>query len=151
MSVSERGNRLRETADLQIRELIDLLAAGGEAALRLPCPARAKLGDGTVAAVALHTADTYHRIASFLRGADAHPHAYHREGADLGILLDRLSGARAALSVLADLTDRQLDAVPRAGERRFCDGRRNLEVVLTSMLKHQSHNVEAVKSALSAT
>ena len=55
MSTSERGSRLQDIADLQIRELIELLSVGGEATLSLPCPARAKLGDGTVAALALHT------------------------------------------------------------------------------------------------
>jgi hypothetical protein len=70
ISMSERGTQLLDTADRQISELTGLIATPGETALRLPCPGREKLGDGTVAACALHTADNYHRIARFLN--DAH-------------------------------------------------------------------------------
>lgn len=66
--MSERGIQLHETADRQISELIDLLSARGEGALSLRCPGREKLGDGTVAAIAMHTADNYNRIAGFLQG-----------------------------------------------------------------------------------
>ena len=31
---------------------------------------------------------------------------------------------------------------------RFCDGQRALEQVVTSLIKHQSHQVDAVKAAL---
>jgi hypothetical protein len=57
--MNERGTQLLETANAQTDELIGLISTGGEAALRLPCPGREKLGDGTVAACALHTADNY--------------------------------------------------------------------------------------------
>jgi hypothetical protein len=135
-----------------MRDLIELLSLGVEATLSLPCPARAKLGDGTVAALALHTADTYHGIAGLLGGADTHTHgdAYRSEDTDLRSLLDRLSAAQAALAVLANLLDRQLDSVLPASDMRFCDGKRTLEQIVTSMLRHQAHNVEAVKSAVSA-
>ncbi len=66
--MSERGTQLLETATGQIDELIGLISTRGGAALRVPCRGREKLGDGTVAACALHTADNYHRIAGFLQG-----------------------------------------------------------------------------------
>ena len=67
--MSERATQPLDTADEQIGELIDLLSVQDEAALRLPCPGREKLGDGTIGALALHTADNYLRIAEFLQNA----------------------------------------------------------------------------------
>jgi hypothetical protein len=80
--MSERGIQLLDTADGQISELIGLLSAQGEAALSLPCPGREKLGDGTVAALASHTAGNYLRIAGFLQATDQTPgaHAEARHG-----------------------------------------------------------------------
>jgi hypothetical protein len=78
--MSERGIQLRETADRQIFELIGLFSARGEAAFSLPCPGREKLGDGTVAALALHTADSYLRIAGFLQATSQMPGAQGGEG-----------------------------------------------------------------------
>jgi hypothetical protein len=65
--MSERGTQLLDVASRQIGELLGLLSTQDEEALRLPCPGREKLGDGTVAAIALHTADNYLRIAGFLQ------------------------------------------------------------------------------------
>ena len=67
--MSERGTQLLDTADGQISELIGLFSARGEASLSLRFPGREKLGDGTVAALASHTADSYLRIARFRFGA----------------------------------------------------------------------------------
>jgi hypothetical protein len=64
--MSERAKQLFQTADEQISDLIALLGAADEAALHAPCAGREKLGDGTVAAIAMHTADNYHRIAEYL-------------------------------------------------------------------------------------
>jgi hypothetical protein len=184
--MSERGIQLLETADAQISELLGLLSARGEAGLSLACPGREKLGDGTVAACALHTADRYQRIAGFLQatsqmpsahagagqdryrippsllagghapgghaesGHDGGTHAgdYTAENVDLDGLLERLSAERDALSLLADLTDERLDTVPPSGSFRFCDGQRTLEQVVASLLKHQGHQVDAMKAAL---
>jgi hypothetical protein len=184
--VSERGIQLRETADEQISELIGLFSARGEAALILPCAGREKLGDGTVAALALHTADSYLRIAGFLQTtgqmsgaraeaaqgghgipglllADAHAPRGHAEcghdegthdgdytahNVDLHGLLERLSTGRDALSLLADLPDERLDSVPPTGSFRFCDGQRTLEQVVVSLLKHQGHQIDAMKAAV---
>ena len=180
--MSERGTQLLATADGQISELIDLFSAQGEAVLSSPCPGREKLGDGTVAALALHTADNYLRVAGFLQATSqtsaagpsrhgiprflrarghtppqhangghdggAHDGDYTAENVDLPGLLTRLSAARNALSVLAELTDEQLDTVPPSGSFRFCDGQRTLEQVAASLLNHQGHQIDAVKAAV---
>ena len=65
--MSDRAEQLQAAADRQIAELTDLIAALDHAALRRPCPGREKLGDGTVAANAQHTADNYQRIAAFVQ------------------------------------------------------------------------------------
>jgi hypothetical protein len=144
-----RAAALFATATDQISELIDLLATQGDAVLMLPCPGRGKLGDGTVGATAAHTAASYHRIAAFLEGtADADGGEHQAPSPDRDDLLERLSSARHALASLAQLTDEQLDVVPAASEMRFCDGRRTLEQILSSLLKHQRHQIDAVKAAV---
>ena len=70
--MSERATQLFQTVDDQISNLIALLDAADDTALREPCAGREKLGDGSVVAVAMHTADNYHRIAEYL-DADAQP------------------------------------------------------------------------------
>jgi hypothetical protein len=65
--MGERGAQVLDMADRQISDLIELLSTAGDAALKLPCPGREKLGDGTVGATASHTADRYHQIAEFLK------------------------------------------------------------------------------------
>jgi hypothetical protein len=184
--MSERGTQLRETADGQISELIGLLFARGEAVLSLSCPGRETMGDGTVGACALHTADRYRRIAQFLQTAaqmvsgpagggrhshriprfllacghrpSSHAESGHEQGVHSGDytaqdvdrdgILKRLSAGRDAFSLLSELTDEQLDTVPPAGSFRFCDGQRTLEQVLAGLLKHQSHQIDAMKAAV---
>ena len=63
-------------------------------------------------------------------------------------LLHELSTAQGALSLLADLTDDQLDDVPPAGSARFSDGQRTLEQVISAMLNHQRHQVDAIRAAV---
>lgn len=163
--MNDRGTQLQETANRQISELIALISKPGEAALRLPCPGREKLGDGTVAACVMHTADNYHRIAGFLQGQrggghtriakllhlsgeDKHQDNYQADDIDLPALLDRLSAGRDALSVLAGLTEAQLDTVPPASKMKFCDGQRTLQQVVTNLLKHQSYQLDALRRAI---
>jgi hypothetical protein len=178
--MSERGTQLFHSAEGQLSELIGLLSTRDEAALSLPCPAREKLGDGTVGACASHTADNYLRIATFLRDEDHPPvahglkarsahripsflrarghgngHGEHGHGAlesaedvDLQSLLERLSAGRDAFRVLRDLTDEQLDTVPPVGDMKFCDGQRTIEQVVTNLLNHQSHQLDALRAAL---
>ena len=68
--MTERTSQLHATADEQIGELLDLVSAIDEATARRPCPGREKLGDGTIAANARHTADNYERIVAFLSKTD---------------------------------------------------------------------------------
>ncbi len=151
-----KGVELHNAADEQISELTRLLSTRSDAALRLPCPGREELGDGTVGAVALHTADSYLRIAEFLRAA-VHGEAVHvqsRHGSYAANpvararLLERLSAASSALAPLADLGDEQLETVPPASDMKFCDGTRTLEQIVRSLLKHQDHHVHAMKAAV---
>lgn len=175
--MNERGTELSQIADGQLSELIDLLSTRDEAAVSLPCPGREKLADGTVGAVATHTADNYVRIAGFI-AADAtvpssnsthrsfrsiasrlgghrrseHGPSMHGPGGagttDRAAVLDRLSKGREAMRVVAELTDEQLDAVPPASDMKFCDGQRTLGQIVTNLLNHQSHQLDAVKAAL---
>jgi hypothetical protein len=178
--MSQRATQLFQTADGQISDLIALLGAADDAALHAPCPGRESLGDGSVAAVAMHTADNYHRIAEYL-GADTQPghrkpdrrhripvlgRAHNRPGGrdhtgsagecrsdrtDLRTLLDRLETARARLSPLAELSDERLAAVPPASEMRFADGQRTLEQIIASLLNHQRHQCGALAGALAGS
>lgn len=152
-------------ADGQISELTALISTGGEAALSRLCLSREKLGDGTVAAVAFHAADNYHRIAGFVKDQDngghrriakfLHGHGEHKQprgytaqNIDQQALLDRLAAARKSLRTLGDLTDEQLDAVPPAGDMKFCDGKRTLEQIVTNLLDHQGRQIDAVRDAV---
>ncbi len=152
--MSERATHLFEVAEGQIAELLALISTGGVALLRRPCPGQEKLGDGTVAAVALHIATTYQRIAAVMRGggegehllAVAHNHPAKLQDISLHQLLEELAAAQRALSPVADLTDEQLETVPPASSARFCDGQRTLEHVLTAMFKHLGHQVDAVRA-----
>jgi hypothetical protein len=155
--MGERGAQLLEIASGQISELASVLSTRGNAVLTLPCPGRGKLGDGTVGATALHTADSYRRIAAFVQetvdarsGSHSASHGRHSraDNVDLDRLLERVSEAQRALSSLGGLSDEQLDEVPPASEMRFCDGQRTLERVLTSLLKHQRHQIDALKAAV---
>jgi len=68
--MTERGGELHATADRQVAELVDLVSSVDDATLRMPCPGREKLGDGTIGASAWHTADNYQRIAAFAQTSD---------------------------------------------------------------------------------
>jgi hypothetical protein len=152
--MSTRGQRLLEEAIEQIDALADSLDRGGEAALALPCRGRGKLGDGTVAAVAMHTADNYRRLAGFLgvttpgaathQPAGAHGAGHRAVNITLDGLLDRLAAAKDALAVLAGVDDATLDAVPPPADMKFADGERTLEQIVASILKHQRHQVDAL-------
>jgi hypothetical protein len=59
----------------------------------------------------------------------------------------QLSDSRDTLEKISELTDSRLDAIPPKDRFRFCDGQRTLEQVLASLLKHQSHQLDALKAA----
>ncbi len=184
--MSQRGQELSASAGGQIAELIDLLSALDQTALRRPCPGREQLGDGTIGAAAQHTADNYQRIADFVQtrdrmsagshgghrlprfrraldhkpqddanpdhapgaGADRHDYRYAAEPIDSHAVVEQLGASRDALGRIAELTERQLNAIPPKDSFRFCDGQRTLQQVLASLLKHQAHQVEALKTAV---
>jgi hypothetical protein len=65
--MTERGRALHVAADEQIAELTAVISTVDEVGLRLPCPGREKLGDGTVGASVRHTPDNYQRIVAFVQ------------------------------------------------------------------------------------
>ncbi len=81
-------------------------------------------------------------------GADRHENRYTAEPIDSDAVVEQLGAARDALGRLAELGDRQLDAIPPKDSFRFCDGQRTLQQVLAALLKHQAHQVEALKTAV---
>jgi hypothetical protein len=103
-----------------------------------------------------------HRIPRFLRalghgpqdhaprdhGADQHDNGYTAENIDVDAVVEQLKACGETLGRIAELTDSQLDQVPPKDSFRFSDGQRTLEQVLAGLLKHQGHQVEAVKTAL---
>lgn len=154
--MTERGKALHAIADGQVAELIALVSTLDEAALRRPCPGREKLGDGTVGAIVRHTADNYQRIADFVQTSDRmsgahqprHGNGYSSDRIDLGAVVEQLTDSRNTLGRIAELTDSQLAAIPPEGSFRFCDGQRSTEQVLESLVKHQGHQVQALRTAL---
>jgi hypothetical protein len=152
--MSDRAQQLYESADTQIGVLIQLISNADESVLRWPCAGREKLGDGTVGALAAHTAENYGRIARFLTATD------RPSGGHVGVgpsghgsvapddLLARLSAARDELTRIVELTDQELDTVPPKDSFRFCDGQRTLEQVLAGLMKHQEHQVQALAAAV---
>src|SRR5437868_5020426 len=110
--MTERGEQLHATAARQIAELIDLMAKADEATLRLRCPGRAKLGDGSVAACAQHTTDNYKRIAAFVQtsdrmssgpGAPQHADGYTADNINVRALVEQLLASRETLGRTGEL------------------------------------------------
>lgn len=66
---------------------------------------------------------------------------------DRDALVARVVAVRDRYRRLASLTDGELEAIPPAGSVRFADGRRTLEQVLTGLLGHQAHQIEALRAA----
>ncbi|HXD54785.1 MAG TPA: DinB family protein [Solirubrobacteraceae bacterium] len=120
-----------------------------------PLPARAPAGEQP--SPAREPAGARRRaLASLLRrrgghGPWMHGPAAEGEEADRPTLIARLTRARTSLGALEGLTDAQLDAVPPAEEAmRFCDGERTLEQVVSALLRHQGHQVAALKGAFAS-
>ena len=166
--MSERGTRLMAKADRQLSEMIEFFGTLEEADLHKPCPdesAEDSAGD-TVGAVAAHMAQGYHFLGKFLQAEGYVPgspppgnwkgrgHRY-RPGhgrtfppAALPDVVDRLTGGKAPIGLLADLTDEQLDSVPPAGSSRFSDGSRTLEQVIDEVIAHQAAQLMTLKRAV---
>ncbi len=81
------------------------------------------------------------------RGASQHDNEYTADNIDPGAVIAQLSASRDALGRIAALTNHQLDAIPPKDRFRFCDGQRTLEQVIASILKHQRHQLDALKAA----
>jgi hypothetical protein len=79
--------------------------------------------------------------------AGAHERGYTAAALDRDALLSGLAATREALKLVGELTDARLATVPPDGSFRFCDGKRTLDGVLTSLLKHQAHQVAALAAA----
>lgn len=61
---------------------------------------------------------------------------------------DRLTGGKAPISLLADLTDEQLDTVPPAGSSPFSDGSRTLNRVIDAVIAHQAAHLSTLKRSV---
>jgi hypothetical protein len=145
--MAARAEALLSTAIGQVDTLIEFVSGLGDADLRRPCPGREKLGDGSVGTLVAHTAANYQRIATFAAGAEVegrHGHLAAAGGGEADELRERLAGARQDLGRIAVLDERQLDSIPPEGAFRFCDGKRSLEEVVTALLTHQGHQVDAL-------
>ncbi|MFT3866293.1 MAG: hypothetical protein QM729_18685 [Solirubrobacterales bacterium] len=155
--MSSRAAKLSDVAEDQVTRLVAAVSGADPAALASTPSGRDKLGDGSVATLVAHTTDNYRRIGGFVAG-DGPPaahvgpagggHGHGHDGPETTDLAARLAAARAALAPLASLSDERLDSVPPEGSFRFADGRRSLEEVLSGLLRHQGHQVEAIESAL---
>ena len=162
--MSERGIALMTKVSRQLDEMAEFFGTLGEADLRKPC-----LKDdagSTVGAVAARAAEVSHYLGRFLEATGyvpgslatgnshnhgdnyGHGHAAPEALPHLQDLLDRRTGGKAAISLLSDLTDEQLDNVPPAGSGRFCDGRRSLERAIDAVIAHQAALLKMLKRAV---
>jgi hypothetical protein len=151
--MSTRGEQLQTVAGDQLQRLVRVVAALDPDRAQEPCPGRAKLGDGSIGTVATHTAHNYERIAGFVAGEGDDPSdGRHEHGAaatfDGGMLARQLATAQEELAAIGSLSDGELDSVPPAESFRFCDGQRTLEQVLTALLQHQGHQLDALEAAV---
>jgi hypothetical protein len=79
-------------------------------------------------------------------GAGQHADGYTADGIDRDAVAKQLGVTRDTLARIGELTDSQLDQVPPKDSFRFCDGQRTLGEVLASLLKHQAHQLEALRT-----
>lgn len=160
--MSERGTASMTKASRQLDEMAAFCGALDEEDLRKPC-----LKDdagSTVGAVAAHMVEIPAYLGQFLWATgyvtgspttgDSHSHGpNHRHAGsevlpDLPDLMGRLSDGKSSISLLAGLTDEQLESVPPAGSGRFADGRRSLERVIDAIIAHQAALLVMLKRAV---
>ncbi|MCX5302725.1 hypothetical protein OG304_04565 [Streptomyces sp. NBC_00160] len=155
--MSERGSELMMRASRQLSEMKEFFGTLSEEDLRRPC-AGGDAGD-TVGAVAAHAAEGYHRLGQLLsqdgRG-HGRPDADRRDlrpGAGLGDsglsgLVARLAGSEAPISLLAGLTDQQLDgAAPPVPHVSIGHG--TLEGLIEDVITHQAAHLDTLRQATS--
>ena len=136
--MTERGKKLRATVDQQITALADLIRTLDEPALRLPCPGREKLGDGTVAASARHAADNYQRIADWLTDGDTSLTSGHRQRGRAGHRIPafaRQHNARASHSGRGG--DYSANGIDRAGLLTTLSAARNAVSLIADLSDEQ--------------
>src|SRR5215212_8353796 len=123
--MSERGTRLMAKADRQLSEMIEFFGTLDETDLHKPCPdesAEDSAGD-TVGAVTAHMAQGYHFLGKLLQADGYVPRSpatgnqkgrgpRYRPGpgrafppAALPDVVERLTGGKAQVRLLGDLTD----------------------------------------------
>jgi len=147
-------------ASRQLDEMVEFFGTLDEADLRNPCPdddTGDSAGD-TVGAVAAHMAQGYHFLGRFLQAegyvsgppstGNKHSHDHGHAPEALPDIRDRLTGGKAPIGLLADLTDEQLDSVPPAGSSRFSDGSRTLEQVVDAAIAHQAAHLVTLQRAV---
>lgn len=150
--MSERGTDLKRRVDRQMDDIAAAFANLGEADLTKP---DLKRKGRTVADAAAHIAEGYHFLVRFLwsagyvPGGSAGGHGHERPTAlSLPELRQRLDDGRIEISVIADLTDQQLDSVPPPKSSRFSDGRRSLELAIEEVIAHQTQHLTDLKTAV---
>jgi hypothetical protein len=159
--MSERGARLMAKADRQLSEMVEFFGTLDEADLCKPCHDDTGHGPGgTVGAVAAHMAEGYHLLGRFLQATgyvpgslamgNNHGHDHGHAPEALPDMRDRLTGGKAPIGLLADLTDEQLDSVPPPRSSRFSDGHRTLEQVIDAAIAHQAAHLMTLKGAVGA-
>jgi hypothetical protein len=154
----------------QFDEITEFFGTLTDADLRKPCPDKdGDVAGDTVGPAAAHLAEGYHRLGRFLRSAGyapgspatthgyghGHGHDHQRAQApeavpdvlDVPGLLDWLIDGKAAIGLLADLSDEQLDSVP-ARVNQFADGRRTLAQVIDETFAHQAAHLATLKRAV---
>lgn len=158
--MSERSIDLMAKASCQLEEVTAFFGRLDVADLSRPCTDEGGDSAGeTVGAVATHVAEGYHHLGRFLQAGGYVPGAVtegkrHEHGhaptdaPGLPSLLERLAGGTVPISLLADLTDEQLDSVPEARSSRFSDGRRTLEQVIDAVIAHQAAHLATLKRAV---
>ncbi|MFF0018045.1 DinB family protein [Streptomyces sp. NPDC005374] len=159
--MSERGTELMSKALAQLDEARGLLAEAHDSDLHRPYVDRE--GDhsaNSVGNAALHFVEGYQKIGRLLKGAgyvsasltgetvqgNGHRHDHDHE-AEITDVLKGLDAAKVRLTLLADLTDAQLDSIPPM-KNQWADGERTLLTVLDVIIAHQAGHLASLGDAL---
>ena len=162
--MSERAEGLMQKVIRQIDDIAEVFATLSEADLAKPRPPGEESGKSdhvakgrTLGDAASHIAEGYHFIVRFLESAGYVPGgpaggSIHGRGPapSLPELRKRVGEAKAEVSVIADLTDEQLDSVPPPKSSRFSDGRRSLERVIEEAIAHQAEHLNDLKRTVAS-
>lgn len=157
--MSDRGTELMAKVLEQLDQASALLAGSDESALHRPYVDRE--GDhsaNSVGSAALHFIEGYQKIGRLLKGAgyvsaslaegapQPHGHGKHHDP-DMSDVVKGLDAAKIRLTLLADLSDEQLDSVPSV-RNQWADGERTLLQVLDTIIDHQAGHLASLQDAL---